>query len=356
MASKVYFIRTKDGESDESLAEKAMRLYAKAGYAKQLEKGRLVGIKQHFGEKGGTGWLRPPIAKRFVEAVTRAKAKPFLTDTTTLYKGHRGTAVDYLNLCAEHGFTHEALGCPVIMADGLVGASQVFVKIDGKHYPRVPIAADAYHTHAFIVLTHVTGHLAGGMGASIKNVGMGLSSRAGKLSQHHGDIPLVDPKKCTACGRCAELCPGDAITVEEHAAIAREKCIGCGECLAVCPFGAVVFHWNETSERLCEKMVEHALAVKLTHEGRLCHFNFMVHVTRECDCFGLKQDAECPDVGIVASDDMVAVDQAAADLLNAGRKTDLFKELQPETRYVRQLEYGEQLGLGSRKYELIEVK
>ena len=337
MPSKVYFIRTKDGEPDESLAEKALALYEKAGFGAQIVKGMLVGIKQHFGEKGGTGWLRPPIAKRFVERVLKSGAKPFLTDTTTLYKGHRGTAVDYLNLCAAHGFTHEKVGCPVIIADGLVGASQVFVKIDGKHYPRVPIAADAYHANAFIVLTHVTGHMAGGMGASIKNVGMGLSSRAGKLSQHHGDIPLVDPKKCTACGRCAELCPASAITVGECAVISRDKCIGCGECLAVCPFGAVGFRWDETSERLSEKMVEHALAVKLTHEGRLCHFNFMVHVTQQCDCFGLKQDAACPDVGIVASDDMVAADQAAADLLNAGRKTELFKELQPETRWAASL-------------------
>ena len=338
MSSKVWFIRTKDGEPDESLAEKALAVYEKAGFGSQLAKGQLVGIKQHFGEKGGTGWLRPPIAKAFAERVSKSGAKPFLTDTTTLYKGHRGTAVDYLNLCAAHGFTHEKVGCPVIIADGLVGASQVFVKIDGKHYPKVPIASDAFHTWAFIVLTHVTGHIAGGLGASIKNVAMGLSSRAGKLSQHHGDIPVIDPKKCTACGRCGEFCPSGAITVGQHAAIAREKCIGCGECLAVCPFGAVGFHWDETPQNLCEKMVEHALAVKLTHEGRMCHFNFMVHVTQQCDCFGLKQDAACPDLGIVASDDMVAVDQAAADLLNAGRAKDLFQELQPETRYLRQLE------------------
>ena len=118
----------------------------------------------------------------------------------------------------------------------------------------------------------------------------------------------------------------------------------------------MLFRSAETSERLCEKMAEHALAVKLTHEGRMCYFNFMVHVTQQCDCFGIKQDAACPDVGIVASDDMVAVDQASVDLLNAGRDTDLFKELQPGKEYARQLEYGEQLGLGSRKYELIEVK
>jgi len=356
MSGKVYFIRTKDGESDASLAEKAAVLYGKAGFASQLEKGRLVGVKQHFGEPGGDGYLKPPIAKRIVARVREADAKPFLVDTCTLYRGSRGTAVDHLTVCYDHGFTHEKVGCPVIIADGLVGASQVMVKIDGKHYKQVPIASGAFHAFAFVVLTHVTGHPGGGLGGSIKNVAMGLSSRAGKLDQHHGDIPIVDAAKCTACGRCAEFCPADAITVDESAVIDREKCIGCGECLAVCPVQAVGFKWRETSERLNEKMVEHALAVKLTHEHRMCYFNFMTRVTKGCDCFGVEQDPGCADVGILASDDIVAVDQATADVMKRELGKDLFLEFNPEVEYTRQLEYGESIGLGSREYELAEVK
>ena len=356
MSSKVYFIRVKDREPDDSLAEKAARLYDKADFASQLKPGKLVGIKQHFGEKGGDGYLRPPVAKRFVELVKNAGAKPFLTDTSTLYKGSRGTAVDYLNLCAEHGFTHEKVGCPILMADGLVGASQVMVKIDGRHYKEVPIASDAFHAFAFVVLTHVTGHCNGGLAASIKNVGMGLSSRAGKLDQHHGDVPIGSAKKCTACGTCEKMCPADAITVGKIAVIEVEKCIGCGECMAVCPSDAIGFHWRETSTRMNEKMAEHALAVKRTHEGRMCFFNFMTHLTKECDCFGTRQKPACPDVGIVASDDIVAVDQAAVDLIRQGLGRDLFLELWPGKDYASQLAHGEAIGLGSRKYNLVEVK
>jgi len=356
MSAKVYFIRTEDGESDASLAKRAAKLYEKANFASQLQDGRLVGVKQHFGEKGGDGYLKPPIAKRFVELVKQAGAKPFLIETSTLYRGSRGTAVDYLNLCYDHGFTHEKVGCPVIMADGLVGASQVMVTIDGKHYKQVPIASDAFHAFAFVVLTHVTGHPSAGLGASIKNVAMGLSSRAGKLDQQHGDIPIVDRDKCTACGTCAKLCPADAITVDEFAVIDKEKCIGCGECLAVCPFEAVGFKWRETSQRLNEKMVEHAFAVKLTHEGRMCFFNFMTHVTKGCDCFGIKQDAGCADIGIVASDDVVAVDQATVDIMKQELDQDLFAEFNPEVDYTPQLAYGQSVGLGSRQYELVEVK
>lgn len=356
MSSRVYFIRVSDGESAEALAEKAARLYVEAGFARQLEPERLVGIKQHLGEKGGDGFLRPAIAERFVRLVKEAGAKPFLSETSTLYRGHRGTGVDYLNLAFEHGFTHEALGCPVIMADGLVGASHVLVGIDGKHYKEVPIASDAFHAFAFIVLSHVTGHCAAGMGASIKNIGMGLASRAGKLDQHHGDVPIVDAEKCTACGTCETLCPADAVTVDEAAVIDEEKCIGCGECLAVCPEGAVGFKWRETAQRLNEKMCEHALAVRKTHEGRMCYFNFMTHLTRECDCFGIKQDPACADIGIAASSDVVAVEQATVDIIKQELGKDIFLEFHPEIDYTQQMEYGNAIGLGSREYELIEVK
>jgi len=356
MSSKVYFIRTGEGESDASMGEKAAKLYVEADFASQLEADRMVGIKQHLGERGGTGYLKPPIARRFAELVKEAGAKPFLIETSTLYRGNRGTAVDYLNLSHEHGFTHEAVGCPVIMADGLVGASHVWVPINGKHYERVPIASDAFHVFALVVLTHVTGHGGAGMGASIKNVGMGLASRAGKLDQHHGDIPIIDKAKCTACGTCERFCPADAITVKKVAVIDKKKCIGCGECLAVCPFQAVGFKWAETTQRLNEKMVEHALAVKMTHEGRMCHFNFMTHMTADCDCFGADHDVPFPDIGIVASDDIVAVDQAVADIAKKELGKDLFRTFQPQADYTSQLTYGEAVGLGSREYELIEVK
>jgi uncharacterized Fe-S center protein len=355
MASKVHFVRVPDGEGDVHLAEKGARLYAEAGFGAMFQADRLVGIKQHFGERGGDGYLKPPITRRFVELVKESGAKPFLTDTSTLYAGNRGNAVNYLNICHEHGFTHEQVGCPVIMADGLVGASQVMVEVNGKHYKRVPIASDAFHAFGFVVLTHVTGHPGAGFGASLKNVAMGMASRAGKLDQHHGDVPLIDTGKCTACAKCAGLCPAHAITVDDVAVIDKTKCIGCGECLAVCPFGAVGFRWAETSVRLSEKMAEHALAVKKTHEGRMCYFNYATHITKGCDCFGVEQPVECADVGILASDDMIAVDKATMDVMASTLGKDLFREFYPDIGSAYQLEYGASLGLGSLEYDLVEI-
>jgi len=353
--SEVYFIAVAQGEPPEQHARKALKLYQKAGLDKQVGKDDLVGIKQHLGERGGKGFLRPPIAKAFAKAVAKRGGKPFVTDSTTLYRGQRSNAVDYLNLCTEHGFTAEALGCPVLIADGLRGNSQVMVTVKGKHYEQLPISAAAYHADAFLVLTHVTGHVAAGYAAGIKNVAMGLVSRAGKMSQHHGSYPIVDKAKCTACEACARWCPAEAITVGKFARVDEDKCIGCGECLSVCRFGAMGFSWGEVSERLLEKMAEHCLGVHQTHPGKMCYLNFATNITKDCDCMAKRDKAVCDDLGIIAGDDPVAVDQATIDLLKERGGKEIFADLRPEIDHEIQLRHGEAIGLGSRTYKLVEV-
>lgn len=355
MPSTVYFIPVTPGETAEQHAAKAVRVYKKAGFDKAVAKGDLIGLKQHLGEKGGKGYLEPPIARAFAAAVAKRGGSPFVTDSTTLYRGQRSNAVDYLNLCQEHGFTAEVLGCPVLIADGLRGNSQVMVPIEGKHYRQVPISAAAYHADGFIVLSHVTGHVAAGYAASIKNVAMGLVSRAGKMSQHHGSLPKLNRSKCTACGACARWCPADAITVGKVAEIDETKCIGCGECLAVCRFDAMGFDWGEVPTRLLEKMAEHCLGVHQLHRGKMHYFNFATNITKDCDCMAKRDKAVCDDLGIVAGDDPVAVDQATVDLLRDRGGEDVFRGMRPEIDHEIQLRHGEAIGLGSRKYKLVEL-
>jgi len=356
MTNTVYFIRVGKDETAAQHAAKALKILKKAGWLKRFEKEDLVGIKQHLGERGGKGYLHPPIAAAFAKEIAKAGGKPFVTDSTTLYRGQRANAVDYLNLCQEHGFTYEAIGCPVIIADGLRGNSQVMVPIKGKHYQQVPISADAYHADGFFVLTHVTGHVAAGYAASIKNVAMGLVSRAGKMSQHHGSLPKLDKGKCTACGACARWCPAEAITVKKAAEIDAKKCIGCGECLSVCRFGAMGFDWGEVPERLLEKMAEHCLGVHQLHRGKMLYFNFAVHVTKDCDCMAKPDGPVCEDLGIIAGDDPVAVDQATLDLMTEHDRKNIFSEMRPAIAHDLQLRHGEAIGLGSRKYELVTLK
>jgi uncharacterized Fe-S center protein len=276
-------------------------------------------------------------------------------ETSTLYRGRRHKASDHFELAVEHGFGPEAMGCPLLFVDGLRGNVHVEREVGLKHFETVAVAGDFTFIPSALVVTHLTGHILSGFGGAIKNVAMGLSSRAGKLRQHSAGRPRVNDDKCIGCGTCVDWCPEDAVTLESTARIDLDRCIGCGECVAVCPVGAVGFSWTDASEDFNEKLAEYAygiLADKLDHVGFL---TFMRCTTKDCNCMAPKPVPVCPDLGILASRDIVAVDQAAADLCNKAHGGDLFEELRPGKCYTSQFAHGERIGLGSRDYELIAV-
>jgi uncharacterized Fe-S center protein len=351
----VYFAPLEDGADIGAVAEKAAALFDRAGFASRVPQAGLVAIKQHFGEGDNVTYLRPEVTREIVGKVKEAGGHPFVTDSNTLYRGRRSNAVDHLTLAHEHGFSLENLGAPVIIADGLVGVNQCPVEINQKHYQKVNISAAAYHARGIVSLAHVTGHPGANLAATIKNLAMGLSSRAGKLSQHSSMVPRVDREKCTACATCARWCPPEAITVQETAAIDEGKCIGCGECLAVCPYGAITFSWDETSVNLQEKMAEHVLGILQNKKEHCAFMNFIINVTKGCDCFGTPQQKQMPDVGLLACTDPVAVDAASPAVIQERIGKDIFKQFHPEIDYTVQLKHGEKIGLGTRDYVLKKI-
>ncbi len=358
----VHFIPVRDGEATASVAEKTARILDAAGFERLLRKGCACAVKTHFGEKDCDGYVKPEIAAEVCRFARTLGTLPFVTDTNTLYRGRRSNAVDHLLQAEDHGFTTARLGAPVIIADGLHGADQVSVPVQKtKHFPEVRIATALHQAPCSIVLSHVKGHMVVGLGAAIKNIGMGCAARAGKLAQHQGGVPIFRKEKCVACGICARWCPTNAIQIEadsakkKHALLAPEKCIGCGECLALCPEDAVGFAWGDDGTALCEKIVEHALGFSLTKPCGVGYLNYVIDVTRNCDCMGMKQKAEWPNVGILASTDPVAVDKASADLCLKEYGRDIWSEWWPKSRYEILFRYGEEVGLGSTRYELVEL-
>jgi hypothetical protein len=280
-------------------------------------------------------------------------AKPFVCETSTLYVGRRSNAVDHLNLAYDHGFTPGKIGMPVIMADGLSGQSQIQVEINGKHAKKVWISADIPMYDFLIGVAHVTGHMCSGLGACLKNIGMGLASRAGKLVQHSDVTPFIKSEKCTICGACLRWCPENAISITgKSAVIDKEKCIGCGECLSVCKYGAVAHSWNQANSILQEKMAEHAWAVIKEVKGRALFVNFAVKITKNCDCMAKDDPIICEDLGILLSTDPVALDTATMEMLNQKVGTELFKNQHPDIDAWVQLRHAEQLGMGSMQYTL----
>jgi uncharacterized protein len=351
----VYFVPLVESSTPEQQAAAALKLWERMNLDSIIAKNSLVAIKQHFGEKGGVNFISPAVAKAVGAEVRRAGGKPFSTDSNTLYNGQRANAVDHLELARQHGFSHEALGFPVIIADGLKGESQVTLEGPAKALKHVFIAGAGYMADAAIMLTHVTGHLAAGMGAAIKNVAMGFGGRAGKLQQHHAAKPIFSAAKCQLCGRCVKHCPVGAIVLKGSAVLDQQRCIGCGECYAFCRHGAVGFDWSTTSKDLQHKMAEYCLAFHREKAGRAAYLNFITRVTKNCDCMGSSDEPHLPDLGVVGSMDPVAVDTASMDLLDEKHGRDVFAQLWPKCQHRTQLQYGQEIGLGSMQYELVRL-
>jgi uncharacterized Fe-S center protein len=356
MSSEVFFVELPEHSTLEERVAATVRLLDGCGLKQIVAQRDRVAVKIHIGEGKNNTHLAPQIVGAVVERLKRIGSSPFLTETSTLYKGSRSNAIDHLTHAFEHGFDFQTVGAPFIMADGLSGNSEIEVPISGVLFQKVNIAREAVFADALVAVTHVKGHLANGLAGTIKNIGMGLSSRMGKLRQHSSMKPKVDRKACTLCLKCIRWCPVDAIVEQEGKAfILTEPCIGCGECLAVCRFDAVKYDWGTQAVDLQRKEAEHALGVVAEKRDRCLFLNFLVDMTRDCDCMDRAQERIQPDLGILASRDAVAVDQASLDLTRERFGHSLAEVGWPKLDATVQLEHGERIGLGSRRYELRSV-
>jgi uncharacterized Fe-S center protein len=356
MQATVYFIAISDGTDVERQAVAMKKLYEVSGVANIIQKKDFVAIKLHVGEKLNTTHVKPQLIRELVTNVKKKGGFPFLTETSTLYKGERENAVKHLLHAHQHGFSIEAVGAPFIMADGLAGNTEYEVQIDGELHTHVKVAREVVVADVLITVSHATGHPEAGLGACIKNLGMGLASRMGKMRQHSAMMPKIEPSTCTFCKKCMQWCPVDAIIEKEQKAfILREKCIGCGECLAVCRFGAVMYNWEAEAPQIQKSMAEHAYGVVKNKPGKCMYFNVLIDMTTECDCFGENQKKCISDIGILASTDPVAIDMATLDLTEKFNQRSLSQIAFPHIDPLFQLRHAEKLGMGTLAYDLIEI-
>ena len=304
-----------------------------------------VGIKVHFGDEGNVTHLSP----EWLKGLPSIFKHPVFIECNVLYKSKRSKRETHIALAKEHGFGF----LPIDILDGAVGDNKIEVEIDTKNTKRAKLGAGISKYKKCIAITHFKGHMAAGFGGALKNIGMGLGSRAGKLDMHASVSPRVNTKACIACSACAKDCPVKAISVGEFAIIDSKKCIGCAHCIGVCPTGAMTIPWGASPvERLMEKIAEYSLALSKGREWRF--INFLTNITPECDCMAGKQVPMMKDIGVLYSSDPVAIDQASADLAITQYGKDPFKE-HHKINWEHTLKYAEEIGLGSRKYELVKV-
>jgi uncharacterized Fe-S center protein len=321
--SKVYFIPARREDGNEALAGKAEKIFLETGLKKQIEKNSFVAMKIHFGEKGNTGYIKPQWLMDIIAQIKNVSSHVFLTDSNTLYVSQRSNSIDHIHLAWEHGFTRENIGIPVIIADGLLGRDGDEIRVNLPQVKTAKISSVFLNSDVLLCLTHFTGHILTGFGGALKNLGMGCASRAGKLEQHSDVHPWVSPKQCTGCG-----------------------------VLVVCKPGAVKFSWDADSARVQEKMSEYACSVWRLYKDKIGFINFLLKMTKDCDCMSTDQPPIVEDIGILGSLDPVAIDKASVDLMIERSGKDLFREGY-DVDWSVQLEHGSRIGLGKRDYELI---
>ncbi len=242
-ASKVYYtdFRCPVGTS---LLDKLRRVCIAAGIKDIDMDGKFVAIKMHFGELGNLAFLRPNYAKVVADLCKEQGGLPFLTDCNTLYPGSRKNALEHLTCAQLNGFWPMTTGCQVIIADGLRGTDEAEVPVpNGEYCKTAKIGRAIMDADIFISLSHFKGHESTGFGGTLKNIGMGCGSRAGKMIQHAAGHPEVQQSLCRGCHRCAKECGSDAITYDANnkAVIDQTKCKGCGRCIGACNFDAIYF-------------------------------------------------------------------------------------------------------------------
>ena len=366
IASKVHFMSFRCSD-DENLQSKFTRLLETAGLAALDLSGKFVAIKMHFGEPGCLAYLRPNWARTVVDFIRARGGRPFLTDANTLYVGRRKDAIEHLEAAWENGFTPLAVGCPVIIADGLRGTDDVAVPVpDGRYVKTAYIARAIMDADVVVSLTHFKCHEMTGIGGALKNIGMGCGSRAGKKAMHSSVHPTVDPALCVGCGRCAKECAHGACTVVRRKAhIDSARCAGCGRCIGACGRDAISSDYGEPCRMMQGKIAEYVAAVC---RGRPCfHISFVCDVSPHCDCHPMNDVPLVPDIGVAASSDPVALDQACADLCNAAPlmprcclegqavNGDIFTAMHPQTCWHDAIVEAERMSLGSSRYELVEI-
>lgn len=384
MPSTVYFADLR-ASLKRPFNQKLDELMERVGLESRIRPGAQTAIKIHFGERGNTAFIRPVLARRFAEAVKRAGGKPFFTDCNTLYVGSRAEAVGHLHTAVENGFAYSVIGAPLIIADGLRGASEAAVRVDLPQCELAYIGAEIVSAEALISLAHFKGHEVAGFGGTIKNLGMGCASRRGKLFQHSNISPTIRAERCIACGQCVRRCPGLAIRLVKRgpdmppapagsekpelcAVKDAEKCIGCGDCILTCPQSAIEIAWDAQIPQFMRRMAAYTKGVLAGKERTSVFFNFITNVSPTCDCYPFQDAPIVQDIGVVASDDPVAIDQASVDLVNRALGLshsclknshhsggDKFRDIHPKIDWELQLESCEEIGLGLREYELVTI-
>ncbi len=402
MKSDVYFFTARSQSMKGSMSKvKGPLALEKLGIKNMVNKDDKVVIKTHFGALENTRYIRPSYIRFLSDFVKEIGGIPSLAEscgwglpesisgTHTEYSG-RANEEEYLQVALMHGFTQETMGAPMLMLDGPYGIDYNIQQINGNLLKEVFVAGRLREFDYMVLATHFKGHLGAGFGGALKNLGIGCVAKGQKIRAHLGTVFDYDLSKCTEdCDKCVKVCPTGALSKGVDKILKKnwDKCRYCYMCKSICDKG-VIDTGSSTTEDFIYRFVDNAKGVvDYFGKDKIFYINYAIDITWQCDC-GSSDVPFIPDIGVLSSHDPVAIDQACIDLahkssFNPNSVLSDIKSLKnngndwfsyiprfdPQSgdldfnlngkklnNWETQLRGAEEIGLGTRNYNLIQVK
>jgi len=360
MASEVLFssVEFEKYDSEQTLPARFGRLIDQMGM-QDVVRGKLTAVKMHLGRFIGYSTIPPLFVKILVDKLKEYGAKVYITDQVTLEAKARGYSEDYF-------------GCPIVDACGVTGKYYYEKYVDYKTFKNIDVAGNIQDAEVMIDLSHVKGHGVCGYGGACKNIAMGCVTDRTRHQIHslEGGIEWNEDA-CTHCELCVNSCNHFANRFDEsgHYQVDYHNCTMCQHCVKVCPASAMKLqaHRYEDFQKgmaLCTDEV-----LKTFKPGHVFYINFLISITALCDCWGMTTPSLVPDIGVMASKDIVAIENACLDAIKIenliptgvpkthemGESGHLFERLHGKNPFI-QLNELEKCGLGTKEYAIREIK
>ncbi len=362
--AKVYFgsVRMEKAEAQASLPAKLQRILAKFDLPQICQSDR-VPIKMHLGGSLGHTTIHPLLVRMVVQAIKAAGGQPFIIDGL----------FDSVLQAASRGYTSETLGCPIISAAGPYDTHLVKRPVDLPGFKQIDVLGVIWDAPCLINLSHVKGHGDCAYAGACKNIAMGCVSQSTRLKLHslEGRMDWIK-ERCDRCGLCIQACDTQAISFDKQTGDIRifyHDCRFCRHCVNACPRQAIVLREGDGFASFQEAMATTTKTILNSFKpARVLHVNVLLNISMLCDCWGFSGPAVVPDIGIMASHDIVALETACLNAIHQqdfipgsligqrqlGPGRHLFQQIHGKDPFM-QLQALESHGLGQAQYELIEV-